>query len=328
MKRQTLTANYLKTISWLGDTIVDWASGGKQYFLNGEILESSTHFPFSFDGAINSIDGTYAFIYQKLGTKGLLLKNGELIREVNRSYYCANSYEFPCAFAEVGGITYLIHCPIAYDRLDFENVETGELVTNIQDRKPKNIFHSRLSVSPDNSTLISRGWVWHPLDNTFIFNIKDCLSEPKLLDELNWQFPEGAEVCTASFIDSKRILIGSSDEIINDENLTMPAKHIAIWHLEQKTMSKPVHVKEEFGNLFAINECFAWDLYDFPKIISIDTGEIIAKDESINTGKNRSAISNSRTINPQIIFNPQTKQVAISGEEKIEVLTTSFINRK
>jgi hypothetical protein len=146
---------------------------------------------------------------------------------------------------EISGTTYLIHCPIAYDRLDFENVETGELVTNITDRKPNDVFHSRLAVSPDNSTLISRGWIWHPLDITLIFNINNCRSEPKLLDEFNWQLPEGAEVCTASFIDSKRILIGSSDEIINDEDLSMPAKHLAIWDLEKKTMSRPVHVEEE-----------------------------------------------------------------------------------
>jgi hypothetical protein len=65
-------------------------------------------------------------------------------------------------------------------------------------------------------------------------------------------------------------------------------------------------------------------LYDFPKIISIDTGQIIDKDESIHTGKNRSAIMSSRTVNPQIIFNRHTKQVAISGEERIEVLTSDL----
>src|SRR5687768_2687562 len=101
MRRQTITANYLNTISWLGDTIVDWASGGKQYFLNGENLESNTYFPFAFDAAITSANRTYAFIYQKLGTKGLLLKNGELLREINRSYYSANTHEFPCAFTEI-----------------------------------------------------------------------------------------------------------------------------------------------------------------------------------------------------------------------------------
>lgn len=324
MKRQTITANYLKTINWYGDTIVDWASGGKQYFLNGEILESHTYFPFAFDAAITSANLTYTFIYQPLGTKELLLKNGELLREINRSHYFANAYEFPCAFIEVNSVTYLIHCPVAYNQLDFENAETGELLTNVSERKPADFFHSRLAVSSDNSTLISRGWVWHPLDVTLIFDVNNCLSEPKVLDELRWQLPDGAEVCTASFIDSERIVIGSSDEIINDEDLSMPAKHIAIWDLDKKTMSKPVPVEEEFGNLFAINENFAWDFYDFPKIISIETGEIIDKDVSINTGKNRSAIANSGTVNPQIIFNRHTKQIAISGDERIEVLTPNL----
>lgn len=325
MKRQTITANYLKTISWYGDAIIDWASGGNQYFLNGEILESHTYFPFSFDAAMTSANRTYAFIYQKLGTKGLLLKNGELLREINRPYYSANTHEFPCAFAEIESVTYLIHCPVAYNQLDFENVETGELVTNTADRMPKDIFHSRLAVSPDNSTLISRGWVWHPLDKTSIYSIKDCFSNPKLLDEFNWQLPAGAEICTASFIDSKRIMIGSSNEVINDEDLHMPPKHIAIWNLEENAMSKPVHIKAEFGNLFAINERFAWDLYDFPKIIAIDTGDVIDKDESISTGKINSAIMSSNNVNTQIIFNNQTKQLAISEKEQIEVLTPDLL---
>jgi len=326
MKRQTIIANYFGTISWYGDAIIDWASGGKQYFLDGKILESRTYFPFAFDAAITSTNGTYAFVYQKLGTKGLLLKNGELLREINRSYYSANSHEYPCSFVEIKGVTYLIHCPVAYNQLDFENVETGELVTNTADRMPEDIFHSRLAVSPDNSVLISRGWVWHPLDKTSIYNIKDCFSNPKLLDEFNWQLPPGAEICTASFIDSKHLLLGSSDEIINDEDIRMPAKNIAVWDLERNMMSNPpVPVKAAFGNLFAINESFTWDFYDFPKIISIDTGEIIDKDESINTGKINSAIISSNTIKCQIIFNNRTKQVAISGKECIEVLTPDLL---
>ena len=328
IERQTIIANYIKTINWHGDAIVDWASGGKQYFLNGQIGPSHTYFAFAFDAAITSANNTYAFIYQRLGTKGLLLKNGGLVREINRSHYFANAYEFPCAFIEIDGTTYLIHCPVAYNQLDFEDAETGELVTNIPDRNPEDLFHSRLAVSPDNSLIISKGWVWHPLNEVCIFNAKECLSSPKLLDNTNNQPPCGVEICTASFIDDKRILIGSTEEIIDDEDLRMPAKHIAIWDLEAKALLKPVAVKVEFGRLYAIDGTFAWDLYDFPKIIAIDTGEIVDKDERINTGKNRSAITNSLTANAQISFNSHTKQVAICGEDKIEVLTPSFINRK
>ena len=92
-------------------------------------------FAFSFDGSITSQDGQYAFIYKRLGTKGILLKNGEIIREINRTYYHAETYEFPSAFITFDNKTYLAHCPISYCQLDFENVETGEIVSNIQGQK-------------------------------------------------------------------------------------------------------------------------------------------------------------------------------------------------
>jgi hypothetical protein len=72
MTRTTITANYVKTISWLNDTIVDWAGGGNRYLLDGSKREMGGYYPFSFDGSINTEDGKYAFIYQKLGTKGIL----------------------------------------------------------------------------------------------------------------------------------------------------------------------------------------------------------------------------------------------------------------
>ena len=67
-------------------------------------------------------------IFTSLGTKGLLLKMPhQLIREVNRSYYCADAYEYPAVFYQNSQIrTFLIHCPQEYCRLEVEDVETGE----------------------------------------------------------------------------------------------------------------------------------------------------------------------------------------------------------
>src|ERR1700744_852527 len=170
MKISTITANYLKTICWKDNMIIDWAAGSV-CSLDGKVTQLEIVYSFSFDSAINSLDGSYAFIYQKLGTKGLLLKNGELIREINRSYYCADVYEFPAAFITFENKTYFIHCPVAYNQLDFEDVETGEIITNIKGRKPDDRFHSRLEISPEGKFLMSKGWVWHPLDAVMVFNI-------------------------------------------------------------------------------------------------------------------------------------------------------------
>ena len=172
------------------------------------------------DTAITSSDGQYAFIYQKLGTKGLLLKNGDILREINRSYYCAEVYEYPAAFVTIDNRTFLVHCPMKYCRLDFEDVETGQIVTDDQDRNPSDYFHSRLEISPNGKYLMSKGWFWHPWNDIRLFDIRKCFDSPEELDKSEIYPNVGTEICTASFIDENKVLIGSSDEEeMNDELL-------------------------------------------------------------------------------------------------------------
>lgn len=320
MKRQTITANYIKTICWEDDRIIDWASG-VEYSLNGTSKQFGYRYGFA-DSAISSANGEYVFIYKKLGTKGLLLKNGELLREINRSYYCSEAYEYPAAFVTLRNRTYLIHCPIEYNQLDFEDVETGELITNIKNRKPSDRFHARLEVSPDGKYLMSKGWLWHPLDVIMLFDIKKCLNDPKMLDEPQFFPSTGIEIGIASFIDSSIVLIGSSDEFFDEDDIGhLPPKYICLWDFIANKLSKPVAVKENFGNLFAIDAYRAWDLFDFPKIIDIRTGEIIEQDKDVNSGKQQSAIIHQSGHFPSIVFNKRTGQIAIKADEKIEVLT-------
>jgi hypothetical protein len=325
MKRQTIKTNFLQTIDWLNGNIIDWVSAGQQYSLDGQQKQlAKYHHAFGFDGSITSQDGQYSFIYKRLGTKGILLKNGEIIREINRTYYHAETYEFPAAFITFENKTYLVHCPIDYCQLDFENVETGEIVSNIPGRKPSDIFHSRLSISPDNKYLMVCGWAWHPVDTVELFDVAECFKNPLLLDRSSL-FPNfGTEINSASFIDHERILIGASDEESFDDEVppTLPQKHIAIWNFIKNEISIPVKVDGEFGSLYAINDKQAWDMFKFPKIINIQTGTIESKLEDINSGLQTSSIlHNDIEKYPQIRFDKQTSQIAIRVDNTmIEVL--------
>ena len=326
MKHQTIKTNYLKTIDWLDGKIIDWVSAGQQYSLDGQQKQlAKWHYPFSFDGSITSQDGQYAFIYKRLGTKGLLLKNGEILREINRNYYCAEDYEYPAAFFVFDNVTYLAHCPIDYCRLDFENVETGEIITNIPNRNPSDFFHSRLSISPDNKYLMDCGWVWHPLNRVELYDVAACLKDPLLLDKSSLTPDFGTEINTASFIDNERILIAASDEEPFDDETppVLPQKHIAIWNFLNNDLSTPVKVDGEFGNLFVIDGEQAWDMYKIPKIINIQTGKIESKIDEVNSGLQISSFLSSDSKNsPQIRFNKQTSQIAVRIDSTtIEVLS-------
>lgn len=325
MTRQTIKTNFLQTIDWVDGKIVDWVSAGQQYSLDGQQKQlAKYHYAFGFDGSITSQDGQYAFIYKRLGTKGILLKNGEIIREINRTYYQAEVYEFPAAFITFDNKTYLAHCPISYCQLDFENVETGEIVTNMQNRKPSDIFQSRLSISPDNKYLMVCGWAWHPVDTVELFNLAECFKNPFLLDNSSLSPDFGTHINSASFIDNERILIAASDDEPFDDEVppALPQKHIAIWNFLKNEISIPVKVEGEFGNLFAISDKRAWDMFKFPKIIDIQTGIIESKFEDIDSGLQTSSILyNDIKDSPQICFDRHTSQIAIRIDSTlIEVL--------
>jgi hypothetical protein len=323
MQIQTLNVS-VQTLNWFDNKIVDWSRAGESYALTGETKQlNKYHFGYKFDSAINSKDGRYVFLFERLGTKGLLLKNGELLREINRSYYMAEVYNYPAAFVNYNERVYLAHCPINYCQLDFEDVETGELVTNIKARKPSDIFHSRLEVSSSEMYLMSKGWVWHPVDIINVFKIDDCFSDPQLLDKIDYNFPDvGSEICTASFIDDTKILVGSSDEIIDDEKiLNIPGKSFAIWNTIDNTFSNQNTPDFDFGNLFSISETLCWDTYKFPKVIDITTGQIIDKAEDIYSGEQKSSILFDTDKQPQIAFDKDKKRLAIKQKDKVIIVT-------
>jgi hypothetical protein len=313
----------LQTVDWLEDKIVDWPNAGALYHLSGQKTQLNKYtFNFNFDSAIHSTNGKYVFIYQKFGTKGLLLKDGEILREINRSYYFANSYEYPAAFLTHGKKTFLVHCPISYCQLDFEEVETGEIVTNVKTRNPSDVFHSRLEISQNENYLLSKGWLWHPIDVIQIFQIEDCFANPLLLDKLDHSFPNvGVEICTASFINDSEILVGSSDEVIDDDNIAnVPPKSIAIWNFHDNSFTNQKTPEFEFGNLFYIDQGLAWDIYKFPKIIDLATGQMVDKAEEVYSGGQRSSILFETAKHPQLSFDRNRKKLAIKEKDKVIIL--------
>jgi hypothetical protein len=167
---------------------------------------------------------------------------------------------------------------------------------------------------------MSKGWHWHPRDDVKVFKIKDCINNPVLLDSSTVYPKVTAEVCTASFINDTKILIGSSDEVFDNGWTDLPGKHIAVWDIITNQISSPVKVKAEFGNLFAISDELVWDTFEFPKIININTGEVLEKAESVNSGRQRSSIVTTDEL-AQIVFNSKTKQLAIVNGGSIEILS-------
>ena len=77
-ERVTFAAPNVKSLAWVGDELVDVAGGWRRFLPGGTVTDARIFYAFSFDRAVGAAAGEYAALYATLGTKGLILKNGEL----------------------------------------------------------------------------------------------------------------------------------------------------------------------------------------------------------------------------------------------------------
>ncbi len=171
----------VETLCWQGEFLVDYV-GINKYSLSGEIVNRGVNWAYRFDKAVSSPDGKYSVILENYGTKGLVLEGDRLIREINRSYYCAESYEYPLTiFHSLNKRICLAHCPEEYNQIEIEDIETGKRLTS--DRETHDFFQSRLQASPNGKYLLSAGWVWHPVDMVEVYDLEN-ISSPEHFNSL------------------------------------------------------------------------------------------------------------------------------------------------
>jgi hypothetical protein len=158
-----------------------------------------------------------------------------------------------------------------------------------------------------------------------MFDIEECMENPLLLDNSKLKPDVDAEICAASFINNDFLLIGSPGETesFNDEQSEkLKPGQIAIWDIKTNKVAKPVTPNFNVGShLTAIDDTYAWELYDYPKIVNYKTGIVEDKIEDIFTGQQKSSIMHHLDNLPKIAFNKETKQVAILINDKLEILT-------
>jgi hypothetical protein len=121
-----IPASHVRSLVWHDDELIDWAAGGQRFLLSGEAVPRHVNYAFPFDAAVSSPSGEYAVIYTRLGTKGLVLRRGEIVREINRSFYCADAYEYPVALLRIAdGREVLAHCHVVTISSNWKNCRPG-----------------------------------------------------------------------------------------------------------------------------------------------------------------------------------------------------------
>lgn len=310
----------VKSLCWFGDDLADLASGGAIFKLNGDTKNSMVHMGYRFDAAVLAPGGRYAVIYERLGTKGLVLDGGELVREVNRSFYHAGAYEYPVVlFEHVDGRTLIAHCPDEYNRIEIEDARTGERLTVHSDREPEDMFHSRLAVSPGGTRLLSAGWRWHPIDAVSTWSIADALSDGRTLDTFGP--PESKDVLdigSATFMDDDRILVCSGED--DWEQIAFPPRSLGVYNLATLGFERVVSVEETIGNMMWLGEGLGVGFYESPKVFDITTGQVVHRWSDISSGTQTSSIIHHLKGLPPVACDPVGRRFAVASETGIDVV--------
>eukprot|EP00029_Vermamoeba_vermiformis_P012597 TRINITY_DN745_c0_g1_i2.p1 TRINITY_DN745_c0_g1~~TRINITY_DN745_c0_g1_i2.p1 ORF type:complete len:516 (+),score=75.93 TRINITY_DN745_c0_g1_i2:76-1623(+) len=124
-----------------------------------------------------SNDGKYVAVYTKKGTQGFVYN---LETKTNTFTFIRGPYQalitsFPVAFFTYENKEYLI-AGRDWNRIDLYDPETGE---SLKERDLTNnhmeYFWGSLYVSPDQKSLCTFGWVWHPIGYLRKFSIEDWM---------------------------------------------------------------------------------------------------------------------------------------------------------
>lgn len=327
---QTITAQRVRSLCWLGDTLIDWAGGGARYTLDGRTIARAVTYAYRFDAAVVSPSGEFAVIYERLGTKGLVLERGQIVREINRSFYHAHVYDYPVALLRLpDGREAIAHCPEHYNQIEIEDVHTGEALTRSSGRRPADIFHSRLLVNTAGTRLLSAGWVWHPWDVVAVYDIAVGLADPSHLDEFGLMPRSGAEVSGATFLDDDTLLLvtseetdGGDDEDDDDDALWKAGPRACVaYDLRTHTAQMLGRAAETVGTCMPLGRTHIVSFYEHPKVIELATGAVVQRWPDLHTGTQRSSIAMGAKGQPPIALDAARQRFAVATDDAIHIIT-------
>lgn len=328
VKRLTFAAAEVKSLAWVGDELVDVAAGGRRFLPDGTVTSPQVFYAFAFDRAVGAPTGTYSVLYTALGTKGLVLKNGQFVREINRSYYCADSYEYPIALGRLDdGRQVIVHCPDAYNRIEIEELESGRRLT-ARDSESPDFFHSRLQISPDGRYLLSAGWVWHPWSSLMVFDLAEAIREPRSLDGrglIEGHEIANAEVEAAVFLDSDHILVTTSfdDEVLDQDAgaTSLNPKEVGIWSIRDNDRVARTRLAERTGTVMALRGSFL-GFYEHPRLFDPEDGSVVLRWDDLFSGRQTSSIilGDSQQALPPLALDPVRHRFAVADDETVTVV--------
>ncbi len=319
-EHRTLPAKDVKSLAWSGDDLVDMAGGWRTFRLDGSVCGPGRVSHFRFDAGVFSHDRRYSVVFERLGTKGVVCRGSEFLREVNRSYYYANVFDYPvCFWTDDTGRTFLVHCPVDYNLLEIEDVETGERLTDCETREPVDFFHSRLQTSPNGKWLVSAGWIWHPLDAVRVIDIAGSIADVSRLDADESTVSldeEGLLNCSAACWQSGDVL-----QLAVHEDEDMAANRLITYNAASRDVVGAVAVDQPLGDLMAVGAGHVVAFHGHPRLIDVADGRVVEEWPQLSCGRQIGSIHNPGTDprRPRAL-DPANRRFALVQDDGIHVI--------
>jgi hypothetical protein len=308
----------VRTLAWRGDTLID-PVGGARFELDGTLESTCGMRSYPFDRAIATAEHTV--LYTARQTKGIVCGPKGFAREIDRSFYHADAYEYPVALGRLpDGRAALAHCPAAYNRLVLEDPESGAKLCE-RDGESPDFFHSRLAFSPGGAYILSAGWWWHPFSTVKVY-ATDELDEPvangfKLSD---------AEVEAAAFLDDDRVLVAATtdNEVLDDDEPPTPGSlrpgQFGVWSLSAGAWLQRATLAERTGTIMPAGEEHFVGFHAHPKLFEIRTGRVVERWEHLPTGRQTSSFLRGQEPIPPLALDTPNRRFAVGAPQGVTVV--------
>jgi hypothetical protein len=334
--QQYLAFAGVSSLVFQGDVLVDWVAGGRAFGMDGSERRALVSYGCRFDSAIVAPDQKYAILFERLGAKAVLVdvRTGRVLREIDRSYYCANAFVFPLVmWTSAAGHTLLAHCPEDYNRLEIDDLDTGDRLSLCAERKPSDHFHSRLAVNPSGTRLLSAGWVWHPWDFVGWFDVDLALRDPRHLDQptrTRGMRVGLAEEASAAWQTDDLLLIGSSDEPEDPAEVAeagdaprLVSSGLAMIDVRSAEVVWSVPLRHPPGAMMPVGTDEVVTFYEHPRLYRLSDGQLLHEWSELAVGRITSSIQHHLPAPQPLALDPRRARFALADGAGVTVVDLS-----
>jgi hypothetical protein len=312
------------SLFWDGDDLVDVVGGWRRWDADGTESPCRVGWGYPFDQAIVSPSGRFHVIYAERGTKAAVLDGGRVVRELDRSFAHAADYDYPVALGRLpDGREIVVHCPDAYNVLEIDDLVSGRRLT-VGERRPVDVFHSRLAVSPDGRHLLMAGWVWSPYGVGQVFDLRAALAEPVVLDGrgvVPLYEAVDAEVAAACWLDGDRVVMAASDEepLEGGDSGVLAPGQLGVWSVSAGAWLHRTAVGHPIGTMIARGDQII-GLNGNPRLIDPPTGSLVEEWPDVAVSRKNGSYGVTHVPTPVGALHPDRKRLAIAQPDHIAVI--------